>query len=186
MQQAMIILSFTLLALSGINANAGTPGLDQPLPTLEISDQGELLMNDDEFSFDSWSSNKNQGKVQVIQYIGGTRTHSKLFSLFTDQLAERFAGEEFTVTTIVNLDAAAWGSAGFVLSELKSSKREFPLSTIVVDEEGDGVKHWGLGDKGAILAIVDKEGRVRYVSQDAITPDTIDDVIAVMKSQLGS
>ena len=103
--------------------------------------------------------------MHIVQYFGATRGDSKLFEPFTDRLRETFGDGKYHVTTIINLDAALWGTSGLVVSEVQDSKRKFPNSTMVLDEEGSGVNEWQLGKQGAGLAILDAKGTVLYFTR---------------------
>ena len=103
-----------LLAIAATAALAQTPAELSPLPPLSISDRGELQYEDNEFSFTPWSTEQNPGKVHIVQYFSATKSASKIFKPFTDLLQETFGLGKYHVTTIVNLDAAMWGTTGFV------------------------------------------------------------------------
>jgi len=161
---ALTLPAFLLVILPLLAAAQG-PVIEAPLPPLSIAERGEMIMgSDDEFSFTPWSSDKDPGKVHILQYFSGTLAHRDLFSPFTDLLQEELDYTKYHVTTIINLERALWGTTGFVVSEVKASKREFPMATMVLDEEGVGVSDWQLGKQGSVLAIMDNDGVVRFVS----------------------
>jgi YtfJ family uncharacterized protein len=153
-----LLLGWTQWAL------AQGPVVSAPLPPLAINERGEMIMEGDEFSFVPWSSDKDPGKVHILQYFSGTLAHRDLFSPFTDLLQEELDYTKYHVTTIINLDRALWGTTGFVVSELKDSKRQYPRATMVLDEDGIGVDQWQLGKQGSVLAIMDNDGVVQFVS----------------------
>ncbi len=105
---------------------------------------------------------------------------------FTEGLEEIFEKTDFHITTVLNLDDATWGTSGFVVSEVESKKREFPEATLVLDADGDGLKAWELAKKGAALAILDKEGKVPYFTQDPMTDANLEEMMALVKAQIGS
>lgn len=161
---ALSMPAFLLAILPLVSAAQG-PVIEAPLPPLSIAERGEMIMSsDDEFSFTPWSSDKDPGKVHILQYFSGTLAHRDLFSPFTDLLQRELDYTKYHVTTIINLERALWGTTGFVVSEVKASKREFPMATMVLDKEGAGVTEWQLGKQGSVLAIMDNEGLVRFVS----------------------
>ena len=133
-----MILSMLLMITCGA-ALAEAPAVQSPLPPLSIADRGERKLVDNEFSFTPWGSEQNPGKVHIIQYFGGTKSDSKIFKPFTDLLRETFRTDTYHETTIINLDAAMWGTSGFVVAEVKESKRKFPLSTMVLDEDSSEI-----------------------------------------------
>ena len=71
------LLLGALLALS-LPVLAGAPQLQQPLPTLSVSEQGEMVLDGDSVKYQAWES-KGVGKVQVLQYIPATTNGSKIF-----------------------------------------------------------------------------------------------------------
>ena len=164
----LVITGHSVLALSQ------APAVDQPLPPLAIEDRGELKLDaDDSFSYQPWSTADSPPKVHILQYFPATMGDSKTFEPFTDKLQEEFELGTYHVTTIINLDAALWGTTGFVVSEVKKSKRQFPGSTLVLDEEGLGAEHWQLGDKGTGLVIIDPQGVVLYFTREPLTEQQI-------------
>ena len=92
-------------------------------------------MSGDDFSFVPWRSDIDPGKVHVMQYFGATMGDRRPFKPFTD-LLQRAWTRYLHVTTVLNLDAAMWGTTGFVVSELKKNKRIHPQATMVLDDEG--------------------------------------------------
>jgi len=165
MPKLAILILPLLLATLTVPVRAQGPVIDAPLPPLAIAERGEMIMeSEDEVSYTPWSSDKDPGKVHILQYFSGTLAHRDLFSPFTDLLQAELDYTKYHVTTIINLDRALWGSTGFVVSEVKASKREFPMATMVLDKEGVGVEDWQLGKQGSVLAIMDNDGVVRFVS----------------------
>lgn len=157
-----------------------------PVPTLVIEDRGEATLNGDDIVYQHWSSETNPGKVHILQYLAATRGASKIYSRFTDSLPETFEKTDFHITTVLNLDDAMWGTSSFVVSEIESKKREFPGATLVLDEDGDGLKAWELAQKGAALAILDKDSKVLYFTQDPMSDTDLEEMLAIVKSQIGS
>lgn len=162
------VISSFVLALTCAAALAGAPVVDAPLPLLSITERGELTMTGDDFTFVPWRSDGSLGDVHVVQYIGATMSDSEIFKPFTDLLGKSFDGAVH-ITSIINLDAAMWGTTGMVISELEKNKRMYPKSTMVVDAKGLGVTEWELGEKGAGLLIVDDKGIVKFFTRQAMT-----------------
>lgn len=175
-----LFLTFTPLA-----ALAGAPALDGTLPPLSIDSRGEITLNGDDFDYTPWHSDALAGKVQVIQYFGATMGDSKKFKPFTDRLGTVIGDADVPVITIVNLDAALWGTSGFVKSELQKNKKSHPKAIIVLDEQGTGVETWRLGSTGSALMILDDQGRIRLLKQDALSEDETKDALEILKQTLG-
>lgn len=179
-------LSTFFFAMVANFVQADAPTLDSALPSVAIDDRGQMLLDGDSISYEPWSSDANPGKVHVLQYVAATRSASNAYSSLTDKLAEAFSPEDFHVTTIINLDDAMWGTAGFVVSEVEDSKRKFPLSTIVLDENGIGRKGWSLPKKGFALAILDKQGSVLYFTQEPMEEGDLETMVSLIQTQIES
>jgi len=175
-----------ILMISSAVALGQPPALQAPLPALDIADRGEIQYRDDEFSFTPWNSGNNPGKVHIVQYFGGTKGDSETFKPFTDLLQETFELGTYHVTTIINLDAALWGTTGFVVSEVKENKRKHPGSTLVLDEDGVGAVKWQLGKKGAGLAILDDQGIVRYFTTEPMSTEEMSISLDLVRANIDS
>ncbi|HEY6132248.1 MAG TPA: YtfJ family protein [Halioglobus sp.] len=163
-------------------ALATAPTVDSPLPLLVIGERGELIVSGDDFSFVPWRSDTNPGKVHVVQYFGANQSDSKVFEPFTDLLQKSLEPETVHVTTVLNLEAALWGTTGFVMSELKKNKRIHPLATLVVDDKGIGVTEWELGKAGTGLVVMDEKGIVKYFTRQAMSEQDMAAMLELARS----
>jgi len=179
-------MSSLLLSVICVHALAGAPTVDAPLPPLNITERGELTMSGDDFTFVPWRSDVNPGKVHVIQYFGATMSDSEIFKPFTDLLDKSVPHGTVHVTTVLNLDAALWGTTGFVMSELEKNKRIHPQATMVVDEKGQGVVEWDLGKAGTGFLVMDKNGIVKYFTRQAMSEAELASVMELVRANAGS
>ena len=90
----------------------------------------------------------------------------------------------YHVTTVINLDDALWGTSGFVVSEVKDSKKKYPASTIVLDENGTGLETWQLQPKGAIIIVLDTLGTVLYLKEGGMSEEEIENTLELMRQQI--
>ncbi|MEP1471813.1 MAG: YtfJ family protein [Halieaceae bacterium] len=174
-----------LLSLS-MQSTAQTLAATSPLPPVTIVEKGEVLLDGEEFSYGPWNSDNSPGKVHVLQYFAGTMRASKLFEPFTDKLKAELDYTKFHITTIVNLDASLWGTTGFVVAEVKASKKKYPKATIVLDAEGIGAEIWELGKKGAVLAVLDKDGVVQYLTRSSMSAEEMESTLALVRAGMDS
>ncbi len=172
-----------VLPLLSLTAFAEAPAVDRPLSPLVIEDRGELVLKGDDFDYRPWRSDRQPGPVHVLQYFAGTKSASETFAPFTDHLQERLEPGSYHVTTVINLDAALWGTTGFVVSELEDNKRRYPDATMVLDAEGLGASVWQLGKKGALLAIMNADGTVRFLSREPLNKGQIEQQANWMAAQ---
>lgn len=180
------LMSGFVLALVCAGAFAAAPTVDAPLPPLSISERGELTLASGDFSFVPWSSDAAAGKVQVIQYFGATMKDSETFKPFTDLLDSTFEPGTVGVITVLNLDAAMWGTTPFVLSELEKNKRVYPDATMVVDEKGTGVGVWELGESGSGLIITDAKGVVKFFTRQTLSAEEMTAALELIRANLES
>lgn len=183
MSYSRLILVFFTVLLSTLT-RAESPAVDSMLPPLKIEERGELHLEGDDINYKPWTSARNPGQVHIVQYLAATRAASKVYRPFTDKLADNYTHEDFHVTTIVNLDDAMWGTGGIVVSEVEDSKREFPHSTLVLDENGSGRSGWSLEKKGAALAILNKDGTVLHFTQQPMDDAVLQQLYELVESQI--
>lgn len=179
-----LISCFVLVTLS--SPLAASPTVNAPLPELHISDRGELTYQDDDFTFVPWSSTRTPGKVHVIQYFGAKLADRDVFAPVTDRIQETFEAGTVHVTTVLNMDAALWGTSSFVMSELEKNKKQHPASTMVVDEEGSGIETWNLGKDGTGLIVMDADGIVRFFNRGSLSEDQLASTIELIRSNIDS
>jgi len=188
--KALFHSAILLIAVSSLSSHAEI-SVGKPLPALQINEDGELLLSSDNFSFAAWDSKVLGGdgskpRVHTLQYVAGRQKASDLNKPLTDTLAEmNFPLEKHLVTTIVNIDDAMWGTAGFVSAELESKKRLYKHSSIVADKKGDGQKTWELSKKNSAIAIVSSRGEVLFFKEGALNAKEIDTVLGIITEQIG-
>jgi len=182
----MLIRTFVLLASLLIplaQASEIVPG--DRLPDLGIAEKGELVLSGDEVGYRNWTYPQQPGKVHVLQYMAATRAASDINKPFTDKMKTDLPQGAFLSTTILNLDEAMWGTAGFVVSELKSNKKEFPNAILVADEDGVGLSKWQLEKENSAVIVTDPQGVVRYFKQGAMSAEEIESTLALVLQYIG-
>lgn len=154
---------------------------DQRVPPVGITDRGELLLNNDKFSFKNWNSAQLPGKVRVVQHLAGrSSAKEKNDALIEAIKAAGLPHDRYQTTTIVNTDDAIPGSGMFVHSSLENNKKMFPWSQIVVDDKGIVRNAWQLDKASSAIIVLDKEGRVKFVKDGALTQTEVQQVIALL------
>jgi len=164
---------------------AAAMNVGNAVPELAIANRGELVMDGDKFSWQSWSTGKALGQVQVIQYLAPRLSTSKLNEPFINALKARgLPKNKIASISIVNMDDAAMGSSHFVVSGMKDSKKLSPADVMVVDEKGDGLKKWGLAKTNSAIVVLDKTGNVAFFKEGALSTDEIASTIKLIESLL--
>ncbi len=156
----------------------------QRVPPVGIADRGELILDNDKFSYKAWNSAQLAGKVRVVQHIAGrTSAKEKNANLVEAIKAAKFPHDRYQTTT-VNTDDAIPGSGMFVRSSLESNKKLYPWSQFIVDSNGVTRKAWQLEEESSAIIVLDKDGRVQWVKDGALTQEEVQQVVALLHKLL--
>lgn len=174
----LIVMSSLLLPLI---SHAHNFKIDQRVASVGIADRGELLLDHEKFSYKSWNSAQLPGKVRVVQHIAGrTSAKEKNDGLISAIKAAKFPRERYQTTTIVNTDDAIPATGMFVRSNIESNKKAYPWSQFIVDSKGLARKAWQLEEKSSAIVVLDKEGRVRWAKDGALSQQESGQVISLL------
>lgn len=159
--------------------------VDQRVAPVGVADKGELIYQKDQFSYKAWNSAQLSGKVRVIQHIAGRSSAKEQNAALVEVIkAAKLPHDRYQTTTIVNTDDAIPGTGMFVRSSIESNKQQFPWSQFIVDSTGAVHQAWQLKDGGSAIIVLDKEGRVRFVKEGALTQDEVKKVMALLTDLL--
>ena len=179
------IILFLLILLAANSQAQPSIQVGEALPSLEISNKGELVINNDRISYQPWSSSQLGKKVHVLQYLAGRMSASKINEPFTDRLGEmEFTRDHYHSTTIINLNDTFFGTGGFVNRELKSNKIKHSWPSIIADKKGRGASQWGLKAASSAIIIVSAEGTVLFFKDGGLNTDEIDTVLKLVQYQI--
>ena len=179
------LMAITCL-LMPMMASAHNIETGQRVPPVGVADRGELMLNNDEFSYKKWNSAQLAGKVRVVQHIAGrTSAKEKNATLVEAIKSANLPHDKYQTTTIVNTDDAIPGTSMFVRSSIESNKKLYPWSQFIVDSDGLVRQSWQLEEKGSAVIVLDKAGRVQWVKDGSLTPQEGQQVIALLHKLLG-
>lgn len=155
------------------------------VPAVGVTDRGELMLDNDKFSYKNWNSAQLPGKVRVVQHMAGrSSAKEKNAGLIEAIKAANLPHDRYQSTAIVNTDDAIPGSGMFVRNSLESNKKLFPWSQIIVDSNGVVRKAWQLEEGSSAVVVLDKDGRVQWAKDGALTQDEVQQVIALLHKLL--
>ncbi len=158
----------------------------QRVPPVGIADRGELILDNDKFSYKTWNSAQLPGKVRVVLHIAGrSSAKEKNATLIEAIKAANLPRDRYQTTTIVNTDDAIPGSGMFVRSSLESNKKLYPWSQIIVDSNGTARAAWQLQEESSAIAVLDKEGRIQWAKDGSLTQEEVQQVVALLHKLLG-
>jgi YtfJ family uncharacterized protein len=176
-----------LLILIGLPFYAAAHNLidGQHVAPVGVVNKGERILRQGEPDYRSWNSARLDGKAGVVLHMAGRLSAKALNAPLIQAIADaRFPAQTFRITTIVNTDEAIPGSAIFVRRSLESSKQETPAVQFVVDELGAVRRTWQLEAGGSAVVVLDKQGRVRFAKDGALTQSEVQQVIALIRQLL--
>ena len=177
---------FTLLTsaiLLDNTALAHNLKLEQPLPQVSVSDEGEIVLKGKEVAFQPWKSTTLNGKVRIVHHLAGrSATKEKNQAVIDAIKAAHFNPTQYQTTTIINADDAIVGTGLFVKSSAENGKKENPHSQVVLDDKSSVKNEWGLKGKESAVIVLDKSGKVKFVKEGKLSSEEIQTVIGLVKN----
>ncbi len=159
--------------------------IGQQVNSVSVESHGELLLDNENIRYEQWNSQDMLGKVRVIQAIAGRKSSKKMNApLMTALTDAKLPPESYQTTTIINQDDAMWGTSSFVKSSAEDSKQEFPWSSMVLDENGIVANAWQLKEDSSAIIVQDKQGKILYIKEGALTDDEIQQVLVMIRDNL--
>ncbi|TLV15244.1 YtfJ family protein [Klebsiella indica] len=157
----------------------------QRVAPVGVADRGELVLDNDKFSYKNWNSAQLTGKVRVVQHIAGRSSAKEKNAMLIEAIKNaKFPHDRYQTTTIINTDDAIPGSGIFVRSSIESNKQRYPWSQFIVDSNGQVRKAWQLNKESSAIVVLDKNGRVQWAKDGALTQDEVQQVIALLRKLL--
>jgi len=173
---------FSLFILFPFMASAHNFVIGQRILPVTVADKGEMLLSHDEIRYKTWNSSALEGKVRVVQYIAGRRSAKKKNSdLIKAVKAANLPEIRFQPTTIVNTDDEFPGTGLFVVGKIEKNQRNYPWAQFIIDNDGLGRKTWQLDEGSSTIIVLDKEGRVQWAKDGALTPGEVTLVINLLR-----
>lgn len=69
-------------------------------------------------------------------------------------------------------------------SSLESNKKLYPWSQFIVDSNGVTRKAWQLEEESSAIIVLDKEGRVQWAKDGALTQEEVQQVVDLLHKLL--
>lgn len=174
----LTLLSTNNLALAAI-------AIGEKIPSLSITQKGELVLENNKIVYQRWNTDSLNGKVHILQYLAGRMSASKVNKPFTDKLDTlTLSLDHHHVTTIINLSDTFFATSGFVNRELQSNKKQYPQSSIVADKNGSGASTWDLKPESSAIFILSPKGTVLFFKDGALTQQEIEEVVTLMQQEM--
>jgi len=133
--------------------------IGEPLPSVTISEGGRVILDGNGYSLVPWSWPGSSNKVQVLQYVPGTRKGGDLYDPMTERMQRELDIDRYDITAIVNLEVTSAFVKPFVRGAVVDEQRTFTRATLVLDEQGIGQATWNLTQQAAFV-VVDRKGLI--------------------------
>lgn len=179
LQVVLFSTIFTNVAL------AHTVKLNANLPSVAVSNDGELVVSGKDIQYKNWQSGSLNGKVRVVFHIAGrSAAKEKNDALVKAIKAAGFDRSKYQTTTIINADDAVVGTGIFVKNSAEKGKLENRHSQVVLDQKGAVKNAWKLREKDSFVAVLDRTGKVQFVVEGKLSNAHIQEVINLVDSLL--
>ena len=123
--------------------------------------------------------------MRVVQHIAGrSSAKEKNATLIEAIKSAKLPHDSYQTTTIVNTDDAIPGSGMFVRSRIESNKQLYPWSQFIVDSNGVVRKAWQLNEESSAIVVLDKDGRVQWAKDGALSQEEVQQVVALLHKLL--
>ena len=96
--------------------------------------------------------------------------------------AAGFDRSKYQTTTIINADDAVIATGAFVKSSAEDGKLDNPHSQVILDQKSSVKNEWQLKEKESFIAVLDKNGKVQFVSEGKLSPAQTQQVIELVNS----
>lgn len=181
LRNALLILSLVIPTMTSAH---NFEDKQRVLP-LGIADKGELILDNNELSFKNWNTAQLPGKVRVVQHIAGRSSAKEQNAPLIEAIkAANLPHDQYQTTTIINVDDAIIGSGIFVKNSIEESKKQFPWSQFIVDEQGIAAKTWQLTPAGSAIVVLDQNGRIQFAKDGALSSQEIQQVMDLLHNLL--
>lgn len=180
MKKSLQAVLFSLFFANG--ALAHNIQLNSGLPAVSVAEDGELIAKNNKIHYQPWQSASLNGKVRVVFHIAGrSSVKEKNEALMNALKAANFDRSKYQTTTIINADDAVVGTGLFVKNSAEDGKLENAHSQVVLDQGSNVQKAWKLKEKESFVAVLDKNGKVQFVSEGKLSSTQIQDVMGLVK-----
>ena len=123
--------------------------------------------------------------MRVVQHIAGrSSAKEKNATLIEAIKSAKLPHDRYQTTAIVNTDDAIPGSGMFVRSSIESNKQLYPWSQFIVDSNGVVRKAWQLNEESSAIVVLDKDGRVQWAKDGALSQEEVQQVVALLHKLL--
>ena len=130
----------------------------------------------------AWHSKMLKDKVYVLFYVDPDKKSDN--EAFIDALHKKnYDKEKYGSVAIINLKAT-WLPNFAIEKKLKAKQKEFPNTIYAKDKTKYLVKEWNLADDASNILIFDKEGKLIYQHEGAVTDKEMQKAFRIIEENL--
>lgn len=180
-----ILLTIMFIVTVPTLAQANNIEIGTTLPTVTVTNKGELVLNNNNISYQPWRSTKLGGKTRIIMAIAGRSSAKEINAELVNAISmAHLPQQKYQTTTIINQDDAIWGTSSFVKSATEESKKEYPWSSIVLDSDGIVQKTWDLKKENSAIIVLNKNAQVVFIHEGQLSHQQVKHVITLVKKNI--
>ncbi|MDG6791584.1 YtfJ family protein [Glaesserella parasuis] len=169
MKKIVLQAAVSCLFLTNV-AVAHNVQLNQTLPSVTVQQDGELIANGKKVDYRQWQSSSLAGKVRVVHHLAGRSSVKEKNQPLMDAIKNAgFDRSKYQTTTIINADDAIVATGAFVKNSAENGKLENPHSQVILDQTSSVKNAWKLKEKESFIAVLDKNGKVQFVSEGKLS-----------------
>lgn len=157
------------------------------LPILDISDGGEISVNESSIIKRPWNSKclEEKGKVQLIQYIAANRKAIGQNKPFTQSLMQKgFSPEQLDTTIIVHMANTFAITRGIAAKKIANNKIKHDYVNFVIDDKGIGLARWGMKPRSSAIIVLDADGKVLFAKDGPLSDLEIKSTLELIENQM--
>lgn len=159
--------------------------LGSPLPAVEVTQKGEVLLDDGKTTYGPWHSSQLTGKVRTVLHLAGRSSAKEMNEPLVNALKAAHLPQDFyQTTTIVNTDDTLFGTSAIVAMMVEGGKKEFPWSSVVVDARGIVRKTWDLQKESSAVAVLNPLGELLFFREGALSASDVQRVLQIIELEL--
>ena len=183
----VILFQSAVFAVEPLNTTPVELKTGQSLPVLDIESGGEISLSENNIIERPWSSKSlaGNGKLQLLQYVAADRDALRQNKPFTKALLKKqFSPDELDTTVIVNLADTMSFVKGIVFKKVAKRKASHQATNFVLDNEGVGLRRWGVKQKSCAIILLDTNGKVLFAREGPMSELEIEQAIQLIEQRL--
>lgn len=161
-----------LLACSPTLAFAHNLTVGSPVPAVGVEKHGEIVLQDNNINYQKWRSADLLGKVRVIQAIADVAAQRDECATDGRDHRREIPSRELPNHHHHQSRRCHLGHQLFCEIVRARQQKEFPWSSMVLDEFGLVAQAWQLQAESSAIIVQDKQGNVLFVKEGRSTKRT--------------